>query len=173
MNTAWLSTIGILPKIIQQALPLLGTEEIPGSKSNAEILDWAKTLGLEKVYTDDDIAWCGLFVAYVCHLAGKPVVAGPLWARNWAAWETVSEGGAKLGDVLVFRRGPGGHVGFYLAETEDTYIVLGGNQKNKVSIAEIEKKRLITSRRCRYNTIPASVQSYIVKSTGVVSSNEA
>jgi uncharacterized protein (TIGR02594 family) len=173
MNTSWLSTIGILPKVIQQALSLLGTEEEPGAKNSVEIMDWAKTLGLEKIYTKDEIAWCGLFVAYVCHLAGKPVVNGPLWARNWANWEELAAGGAKLGDVLVFRRGSGGHVGFYIAETRDTYWVLGGNQKNKVSIEEIAKHRLITARRCKYSSVPGSVKAYVVASSGKVSSNEA
>ena len=51
------------PRQIREAIKIYGTHEIQGSKSNPEILKWAKECGLEKIYTNDDTAWCGLFMA--------------------------------------------------------------------------------------------------------------
>ena len=46
------------PKILVQAKMLLGTKEIVGNIHNKTIMSWAKGLGLEKIYTSDEIAWC-------------------------------------------------------------------------------------------------------------------
>jgi hypothetical protein len=80
-----------------------------------------------------------------------------------------------LGDVLVFKRGAGGHVGFYVGETEGTYAVLGGNQSDQVCITHILKERLLGARRRIYQVYdePSSIQSYVVNEIGVVSTNEA
>src|SRR3982750_3296618 len=45
---------------LEEAVHLLGLREKAGPGSNVQIIDWAKTLGI-KEYTDDDVAWCGLF----------------------------------------------------------------------------------------------------------------
>jgi len=91
------------PKILVEAYKLLGVKETLGKDNNPVILNWADELGLRKVYTADEIPWCGLFIAYVVHKAGKKVVDGPLWARNWNNFG-VPQTTAMLGDVLVFTR---------------------------------------------------------------------
>ena len=134
----------------------------------------AEELNLQRVYTRDEIPWCGLYVAYVCKKAKKEVVKNPLWARNWVKWGNgLKKGEAGLGDILVFSRGSGGHVGFYIGEDKLHYHVLGGNQKNKVSIIRIKKSRLLSARRAKYNNVPPTVKPYIVSNTGIVSENEA
>lgn len=40
----------------------------------------------------------------------------------------------------------GGHVGFYVRETDKYVYILGGNQSNKVSIAGYDKGRIIAYR---------------------------
>ena len=80
---------------------------------------------------------------------------------------------AMLGDTLIFKREGGGHVGTYIAESDTTYHVLGGNQGNRVSIIEIEKKRFVAARRPVYQTQPAGVKRFFLSSTGIVSTNEA
>jgi uncharacterized protein (TIGR02594 family) len=173
---AWLSTLGQLPRTLQEAMRLYGVQEIVGKGSNKTILDWRDELNLAGVkitgYSDDDIPWCGLYAAIVCHRAGKPVVKDPLWARNWAKFGTKAPRAA-LGDVLVFERGTGGHVGFYVAEDATAYHVLGGNQSNKACITRIKKNRLIAARRPPYNNMPASVKPYLLKASGGLSTNEA
>ena len=173
---AWLDTIGQLPRTIQEALRLYGTAEVVGKGSNKTIIEWRDELNAAGVkitgYADDDIPWCGLFAAIVAYRAGKPVVKDPLWARNWSLFGTKSPK-ASLGDCLVFARGNGGHVGWYVAEDGTAYHVLGGNQSNKVCITRIAKDRCIAVRRPIYNRAPASVKPYSVKSAGGLSTNEA
>lgn len=161
------------PRVIREGCELLGTEEYVGAKHNPEILAWAKETGLEKVYTNDEIPWCGLFVAVVVKRAGFEPVSAPLWARSWAKFGNPSPQPA-LGDVLVFERGSGGHVGFFVAEDAEAYHVLGGNQQNKVSITRIAKSRLLAARRCPWKVAePASVRPYVVAADGALSTNEA
>lgn len=172
----WLGTIGQLPKTIIEGLALLGTAEIVGKGSNRTILSWRDELNQAGVaisgYSDDDIPWCGLFAAIVTHRAGKAVVENPLWARNWAKF---GFGGypASLGDVLVFQRNGGGHVGFYVAEDATAYHVLGGNQGNRVSVTRVAKDRCVATRRPNYSVKPDSVKPYRVAASGTLSKNEA
>ena len=44
------------PKMLIEALKCYGVTEIPGAKSNDIIMLWAKELGIEKQYTNDDTA---------------------------------------------------------------------------------------------------------------------
>lgn len=161
-----------LPKILAEGLKLMGTAEIPGPKSNEEIMAWARAVGVSNIYHDDDIAWCGLFIAYVVHLTDREPVKDPLWARNWARWG-VAAPTPMLGDILVFKRGSGGHVGVYVAEDALTYYVLGGNQSNRVSITRIMKDRLLAARRPQYKNQPSSVKQYTINANGKISTNEA
>jgi len=170
----WLGTIGALPKVITEALKLHSTKEKPGPNDNPLILGWAKEVGLSQVYTDDEIPWCGLFVAVVCKRADKPIDNQPLWARSWADYGGKSPH-ASLGDILVFQRpGGGGHVGFYIAEDTSAYHVLGGNQSDAVTIARIAKTRCIAVRRPPFkSSLPASARPYRMAASGGLSSNEA
>ena len=165
----------VLPRMISEALALLGTKEFAGAADNPKIIGWAKEVGKDvaAAYGKDSIPWCGLFIALVAKRAAKPVIAGPLWARNWAKWGDKSPA-ASLGDVLVFQRpGGGGHVGLYIAEDAANYHVLGGNQSDAVTITSIAKSRCIAVRRPAYRQMPASVRPYKVGATGAVSTNEA
>lgn len=162
------------PKVIFEGWKLRGTQEIVGKQHNPTILNWAKELGLEKVYTADEIAWCGLYVAYVVKKAGFETVKDPLWARNWGKFGT-SQKEAMLGDILVFTRpNGGGHVGFYVGEDDTCYHVLGGNQNNRVNVTRILKNRCISIRRCEWRVAqPPAVKKYLVTAQGEISTNEA
>lgn len=167
----YLEDVGV-PKMIQEAVRLYGTLEAFGIADNPTILSWAKEVDLANTYTHDAIAWCGLFMAIVAKRAGKAVPFGPLWALNWAKFGTKVDDGAKLGDVLTFRRPGGGHVALYVGEDEDCYHVLGGNQKDSVSITRIKKMRLHSIRRPIYTVQPESVRKIIVDEDGNISDNE-
>ncbi len=161
------------PKILIEALKLFGTLETPGARSNPTILAWAKELGLDGAYSTDSIPWCGLFTAIVAKRAGFDPVANPLWARNWATFGTKADK-ASLGDVLVFARDGGGHVGLYVGEDAGAYHVLGGNQSDKVCVTRILKGRCIAVRRCAWRVDqPANVRPVRLAATGAVSKNEA
>lgn len=160
------------PRTIVEALKFYGVREVHGAQHNPIIMEWADELGVADVYKSDEIPWCGLFVGVVVRRAGWRVVAGPLWARNWQHFGLpVKRPG--LGDVLAFKRGEGGHVGFYVAEDEDHYHVLGGNQGDAVSIVRIAKNRLIASRRPDWRVRqPDSVRPYKVDIGGEPSTDE-
>lgn len=164
-----------LPRHLELALQLTGIKEITGGKHNPTILSWAKELGIDKIYTNDEMAWCGLFFAIVCKRAKRelPQFKDPydyLRALKYVGiWQNTPR--PAVGDVLVFQRPSGGHIGFYVAESKTTYYVLGGNQNNSVNITEILKSRCVATRRPLYNSyVPFRV---ILDSTGNISTNEA
>lgn len=161
------------PRLLLEGLKLHGTAETPGPGNTRAIMAWARKVGLARVYAADSIAWCGLFMAYVALQAGWDVPVNPLWARNWTGFGKPSKT-PMLGDVLVFTRGNGGHVGIYVGEDATAYHVLGGNQADQVSIARIQKSRLIESRRCPWRVNqPANVRRVYLASTGALSTDEA
>ena len=163
----------VSPKVIAEAMRYFGINEIKGKLHNTTIMSWAKDVGVEKVYTSDEIAWCGLFVAKVIQKAGFEIVKDPLWALNWNKFGT-KESSAMLGDVLVFKRDGGGHVGFYVAEDSNYYHVLGGNQSDSVNIMRIAKNRCVGIRRCAWKIAqPKDVKKYVVSASGTISTNEA
>ena len=175
----WLQELPALPKTISLALKELGVVEVTGRGSNKTIISWRDELNLAGVkivgYGDDSIPWCGLFVAIICLRRmgiASEVVVDPLWARNWAKYGTKADK-ACLGDILVFVRNGGGHVGFYIGEDKTHYHVLGGNQSDKVCITRIAKSRCIAVRRPPYKVAPTSAKPFILAAKGSVSTNEA
>ena len=172
MNYDYLKTVKS-PQILVQAIKLIGTKEIVGTIHNETILSWAEELGLQRIYTNDEIAWCGLFVGYCVHKAGLEVVKDPLWALNWNKFGT-KQNTAMLGDVLTFKRKGGGHVGIYVGEDNTCYHVLGGNQSNMVCITRIEKARMSQIRRTAWKVAqPSNVAVVRLTNSGFVSQNEA
>jgi uncharacterized protein (TIGR02594 family) len=159
---------------LDEATRLLGLKEVAGSGSNPQILEMAKDLDID--YGDDDIPWCGLFVSHciAATLADEPLPANPLGARNWGKFGKPSQ--PALGAVLVFwrekRDGWKGHVGFYAGQSAKAFKVLGGNQSNQVSYANIDKNRLLSA---RWPRTAAGVGSGPIESPmeGGLSTNEA
>ena len=181
-----------LPRVIAEGIKLLGTRETPGAANNPVIMAWAAEVGEDAIgykYTGDSVAWCGLAAAIIAKRAGKKIPYGPLWALNWSNFGTlvgdrfrlqtsrplVFQPGLKasLGDVLVFKREGGGHVGFYIGEDANHYCVLGGNQSDAMTITWIEKSRCVSVRRPAYTSQPASVKPFPLTRSGAISRNEA
>lgn len=163
------------PQILVQAKMLIGVKEVIGKIHNNIIMSWAKNLGLEKIYTADEIAWCGLFMAQVCLRAGVPTgltAKESLWALNWAKFGT-KQTVAMLGDILTFKREGGGHVGIYVGEDDKCYHILGGNQSDMVCITRIDKKRVNSIRRTQWiYKQPDNVRVIKVSASGFISDNE-
>lgn len=173
-NYEWLKS-ETAPRHLVEAVKLIGTKEIPGAKSNAAIMGWAKELGIEKIYLNDDTPWCGLFMGVILLRAGREPLRSYncLRARDWAGWGLKVEGAAELADILVFQRAGGGHVGLYVGEDETCYHVLGGNQNNQVRVDRIERERCVAVRRPAYNNKPANIRAIALAATGSISTNEA
>ena len=171
MSYEWLKS-ETAPRILVQAVKQLGVKEFVGKEHNPVILGWAKSLGLERIYTNDEIPWCGLFIAECCRVAGLEVVERPLWALNWNKFgNRVSD--PMLGDVLTFKRNGGGHVGIYVGEDKTHYHVLGGNQANAVNVVRIAKSRLNQARRTAWKIAqPANVRKIYLEPKGLITTNE-
>jgi uncharacterized protein (TIGR02594 family) len=94
------------------------------------------------------LPWCGDFVETCVALAVPDAVlpVNPYLARNWLKFGRTVD--PCYGSILVFARGkpPSGHVGFYVSEDDTHFAVLGGNQSNRVSVARLDKARLLGAR---------------------------
>lgn len=177
------------PLMLVEALRLYGTLEKPGSANNPVILKWADEVGAGHAtaynrwaanwYDADSIPWCGLFMAVVALRSsqGRAERMPPdkyLAAASWANWgRAVTKDGACLGDVLVFTRTGGAHVGIYVGEDASYFHVLGGNQSDSVNITRIAKSRLTAVRRPPYLQTPSNVRKIMRAATGQISRNEA
>lgn len=167
------------PKMIVEGLNLLqqDTQEIYGDRDNPIIMGLAKEMRVDNIYHHDETAWCALAQFVICKRAGKPIHKEGwdlLRARSFETWgNPVSTGNIMLGDILVFARVGGGHVGMYVAESEHTFHVMGGNQGNRYSIVEISKDRLSAARRYYSIAPPPNVRKIFMGSHGIVSHNEA
>ena len=97
----------------------------------------------------------------------------PLWARAWLTFGQPADK-PSFGDILVFARDGGGHVGVYVAEGPGVFHVLGSNQSDAVNIRTIPKARLLGARRpvWRYGQ-PQSVRPIWMDAAGVASAGEA
>ena len=121
---------------ILNAQQFIGLEE---KQNRQEIMD---LVGVDPVRTE----WCAAFVNSVLNESGIPgsesVSDFPLMARSFLEWgQPVVKEDIQPGDLVIFPRGNQGwqgHVGFYLqTQVKDGieyYLILGGNQSNKVTI---------------------------------------
>lgn len=159
------------PNIMREAFRSYGIQEIVGEKHSQEILDMASYLGgvVEDFYTADEIPWCGLAVSYWIKKAGfkPPKDYSQVRARDFLNWGKKAKE-PKFGDILVFwrgsRQGKQGHVGLYVAEDQNAYFVLGGNQSNMVCITRISKSRFIEARRCPWRWLkPRGVKKFLLQ----------
>jgi uncharacterized protein (TIGR02594 family) len=112
-------------------------------------MDWLKRDGRSLGDPSKD-PWCGDFVETCIRIAlpSEPLLGAlgtnPYWARNWLLFGQAVQ--PIIGAVLIFERGPGGHVGFAIGHDYRNFFVLGGNQSDAVTIARIAKSRLLGAR---------------------------
>ena len=102
--------------------------------------------------------WCAAFVNAVLEESGIESNKDhkyPLTARAFLDWGTkVSKEDIQPGDVVIFPRGNQGwqgHVGFFLRTQmingKEYWLILGGNQNNRVSVAPYLASRSLGIRR--------------------------
>ena len=155
---------------MDEALKMKGLHEV---KNKTALYRWMRSDGTS-VGDPSKIPWCGDFVetAIKLSLPNEPfegaVGKNPYWARNWQYFG--KEVKPQYGAILVFTRGKGGHVGFYVGESGKYYSVLGGNQSNSVTVSRILKRRCIA---VRYPLTANETGKVINSNAGSVSTNEA
>lgn len=182
----WVEDINPQPKILQVALKYYGIQEIPGPRSNEKIMGMAKSLNVESIYTNDDMAWCALFICFCLVSAGKPmpyknyeviraasfIGEGNTHPEPWGEEVPINE--ARYGDLVYLQRPGGGHIAIMIARTKSgNFILFGGNQKNSVGFMETSKDRVKGVRRYYKTGLPSTAQIYTINSTGELSKNEA
>lgn len=119
------------------------------STHRSELRDY---LGVDPVTTE----WCAAFVNAVLEESGIPSNNHhnyPLTARSFLDWGAPVDT-PEPGDIVIFPRGNEGwqgHVGFYVKTQRirgiDYYIILGGNQHNKVSMVLYRASKALGIRR--------------------------
>lgn len=180
---AWLNAEPA-PRMLLEAVSLIGTLEGPGTRENPTIVAWADEVArlypsaynnwAADWYNKDSIAWCGLAMAVCAARAGREPPKSWLSALAWAAWgEAVPEDQAALGDVLVFTRKGGGHVSLYVGEDATHFHMLGGNQEDAFNIRRKAKSEVYAVRRPAYINRPVNVRPIRLAATGKVSTSEA
>lgn len=166
------------PNMLMQAVALYGTVEFAGNKDNPIIMAWAAETGYEKVYRHDSIAWCGLGMAVCAKRASWDFHPGgnALSALNWALWgNPVKSTEAMLGDVGVWKRKGGGHVGIIIGyDAAGMYHVLGFNQGDAVSIKRKPIAGIVAVRRAPWRSAqPPNVRRVKLAAAGAISTKES
>lgn len=127
----------------------LGVHERAGDADNPRILEYHETTIRTRLHKwfADAVPWCSSFVNWAFKKVGITGTNNPS-AISWAKWGVPCE--PKFGAVLVLTRQyfpvRKRHVCFYFDEDGEDFLVLGGNQKNEVSIERRPKKRLVACR---------------------------
>lgn len=133
------------PNWLKTAYKEIGTLEQAGPKHNARIIEYHKSTSLKA--NDDETPWCSSFVNWCLMQNG-------IKGTDSAAARSFLNYGLKItepayGCIVVLKRGnnnKSGHVGFLIDCTTDKISILGGNQGNKVSVSNFEKKDLLSYR---------------------------
>lgn len=157
------------PLWLQSARDYVDLKEVAGPKHNPTILGWLRDL--KAWWQNDEVPWCGTFVAACLKEAGVGRPANWMRARAYLDWgRALSE--PALGCIVVFERGAGGHVGFVVGQDgRGRLMVLGGNQSNAVTIVPFERRRVLGYRWPLTIAPPQSLASLpILDATGQPSS---
>jgi uncharacterized protein (TIGR02594 family) len=132
------------PLWLTKAREYIGLAEIKGPQNNPKILELWKAAKLGGI-KNDEIPWCAGFVGGVLEMAGIESTRADS-ARSYLDWGLKLQGPV-VGCIVVFERGAeSGHVGFVVARTAKNLLVLGGNQGDKVSIAQFDPARVLAYR---------------------------
>jgi len=140
-----------MPPWLDIAESYIGLKEIKGVRHNPTILGWLRDFGKNIGRwgkSRDETPWCAVFVSHCLDAAGMQSTGSAL-AVSYATYGTPSE--FNPGDVIVIKRRKTGadtatgsragyHVGFLVRATKTHYLIVGGNQRNKVSRVWYSKK---------------------------------
>jgi len=136
-----------LPAHYIKALNEVGQREIKGNAHNPRIIEYHSATDLKA--SQDEVSWCAAFVNW-CLRETHQKGTNKANARSFLDWGNIVTV-PKKGDVVVFWRvsknGWQGHVGFFVEESKNTILVLGGNQGDEVNFSHYPKSQLLGYRR--------------------------
>jgi len=152
--------VGATPFEIARIELQLDVLEVPGAASNPRIAMYHAST--HSGPAPDETPWCSSFVNYCVEQAGLRGTDNK-WALSWhdSGWGIDVTTSPQVGDIVVFerRRGSmdgeflGGHVGFLAADLGATLQVLGGNQSNRVSLANYPRNGALGAHHYRLRSI--------------------
>lgn len=139
-----------MKNLIKIAAAEIGVKEFPKDADNPVIVKYAKEAGFKNI-TDDETPWCSIFINWCCEKAGLQR-SHKANARSWLyVGKTVES--PFTGDIVVFwRENPNswkGHVGIFMgySKSRNEVFVLGGNQRNCVSIQSYDASKVLAFQR--------------------------
>ena len=137
------------PPWLTLALSHLGCQELlPSGALNPVVRAFFRVTTFPPQLINNRTAWCSAFACSMLEEAGYKSTRSAK-AKSFLTWgrELVK---LRRGAVLVFQRGPvqgeAGHVGFYLGDSGDHLLVLGGNQSNSVGPSRYARSKLLAVR---------------------------
>lgn len=139
-------------RIFQAALKYQGVCEVPGLRSHALIRGWIIEAASWLDGDDSRTAWCGCFRGAIGLETGTGVPAAHYRAKSWLVWGVpIDHTKPELwqqGDTVIMERSGGFHVTLFDGLTNKAFgNFLGGNQADKVCIAQYALNRIIGVRR--------------------------
>lgn len=156
---------------------LLRRKGLHETRDRFSLMAWLRSDG-KTLGDPSKLPWCGdaIETCIALTLPDEPLPMNPYLARNWLKLGIGLETPA-LGAVLVFWRGSkagtSGHVGLYVGEDAEALHVLGGNQSDAITIARLDRSRLLGIRWPK--SYPKSSVGRVLLSFrgGAISSDEA
>lgn len=160
----------VIPPWIPVALGELGVlEDIRPGRSTARIEEYHAVTGAG--VAPDDVPWCASFACWSLEQCGIKSTRSKT-ARAFATWGAPCVRTSKVaptrwrwtvGAVVVFGprdadAGGSGHVGFLLGASGPDVWILGGNQQNRVSIAQRKAADVLAVRWPESVPIPTSIR---------------
>lgn len=128
---------------VDEAMGVLGLDE---NRDYTELAEFLKSDG-STVGDPRKIPWCGDLVETAIKRGCKSGVitpTNPYLAANWNKWGVECD--PCVGAIVVFWRGSPsswkGHIGFIVGESKSNWYVLGGNQRDSITITPISKDRV-------------------------------
>lgn len=163
------------PPWYEELLRRKGLHEV---KNRSALMAWLRSDG--KTLGDPaKLPWCGdaIQTCLALTLPDELQPTNPYLARNWLKFG-IPLATPALGCILVFWRGSktgtSGHIGLYAGEDAQGYLhVLGGNQSDAITIARLDKARLLGMRWPSTYPKPKPGRVMLSVSGAPVSTNEA
>jgi uncharacterized protein (TIGR02594 family) len=136
--------------LLIEVLKHYGLAEVPGVKSNPEIIAMFTELGYN-IDDDSTTAWCSACMSYFAKKCGYEYNKG-LDARGWLKLPTpIVVLQPSVGDIVVlWRDSPTswqGHVGLFISQDVHNVWLLGGNQGNAINISPYSRDRILGVRQ--------------------------
>jgi uncharacterized protein (TIGR02594 family) len=149
------------PRWLALAWGDLGVAETPGADHTRRVVRYYADVGHAQI-ANDETAWCAAFLGSCLERAGIASTRS-LMARSYLAWGDLVDD-FRPGAVAVLSRTADpalGHAGFLIGETDDSVILLGGNQSGAVTVEAFPRARLLGLRWPSSAVIPEGAQAPI------------